>query len=47
VVHTGWDSVPREHVAKHGFPEMVFMQRHGEWWRELLDLMGERVAVAP
>jgi len=37
VTHSGWDSVPADHVAKHGFPEMVFMRRHGEWWGRLLD----------
>lgn len=36
VEHRGWDSVPAEHVARHGFPDTVFLQRHGEWWRTLL-----------
>ena len=36
VVHTGWDSVPREHVARHGFPDQVFLTRHAEWWQSLL-----------
>jgi uncharacterized protein YndB with AHSA1/START domain len=36
VEHLGWDSVPREHVARHGFPDAVFLQRHGEWWQALL-----------
>ncbi|MBL8552063.1 MAG: SRPBCC domain-containing protein [Hyphomonadaceae bacterium] len=39
VEHRGWDSVPREHVAKHGFPNEIFLQRHGEWWRALLALL--------
>jgi hypothetical protein len=43
VTHTGWDSVPTESLAKHGFPEMVFMRRHGEWWQVLLASLGERV----
>ncbi|MFZ4607448.1 MAG: SRPBCC domain-containing protein [Caulobacter sp.] len=41
VTHTGWDSVPRAHVAKHGFPETAFLARHGEWWRALLGRLGE------
>ena len=41
VVHSGWDSVPREHVAKHGMENGYFQTRHGDWWRELLDRMGE------
>jgi uncharacterized protein YndB with AHSA1/START domain len=36
VQHTGWDSVPADHVAKHRFPEAIFLQRHAEWWRSLL-----------
>ncbi|WP_323122832.1 SRPBCC domain-containing protein [Burkholderia alba] len=36
VEHTGWDSVPQAHVARHTFPDQVFLQRHGEWWQALL-----------
>ncbi|GAM99224.1 hypothetical protein U91I_02869 [alpha proteobacterium U9-1i] len=36
VTHSGWDSVPQEHVARHNFPERVFLQRQGEHWRALL-----------
>lgn len=43
VEHTGWDSVPAEHVARHGFPNLVFLQRHAEWWRALLTSMGARL----
>lgn len=43
VIHTGWDSVPREHAAKHGMENSYFLKRHGDWWRQLLDRMGERV----
>jgi uncharacterized protein YndB with AHSA1/START domain len=36
VEHRGWDSVPASHVARHGFPDAVFLTRHGEWWQRLL-----------
>ena len=36
VEHLGWDSIPSDHVARHGFPDTVFLQRHGEWWQTLL-----------
>ncbi len=36
VEHHGWDSVPSAHVARHGFPDTVFMRRHAEWWQSLL-----------
>ena len=36
VEHQGWDAVPAENVARHGFPNAIFLQRHGEWWRSQL-----------
>lgn len=36
VEHRGWDSVPQEHVARHGFPNPLFLRRHGEWWQALV-----------
>lgn len=36
VEHRGWQSVPAAHVARHGFPDAVFLRRHGEWWQDLL-----------
>ena len=36
VVHRGWDSVPDEHVARHGFPDAIFLRRHAEWWQVVL-----------
>ncbi|MGH6955161.1 MAG: SRPBCC family protein [Caulobacteraceae bacterium] len=46
VEHFGWESVPQEHVARHGFPSAVFLTRHAEWWRGLLasykDALGRR-----
>ena len=36
VEHIGWDSIPREHVARHRFPLDVFQLRHAEWWQALL-----------
>lgn len=44
VIHTGWDSVPQAHVAKHGFPETAFLARHGAWWRALLGRLGEHLS---
>jgi len=36
VEHFGWDGLPREHAARHGFPLFVFQQRLAEWWQALL-----------
>ncbi|MEI9963534.1 MAG: SRPBCC domain-containing protein [Caulobacteraceae bacterium] len=40
VEHRGWDSVPQAHVARHGFPDAIFLRRHAEWWRALLTSLG-------
>ena len=42
VEHFGWDGIPQEHAARHGFPLVTFQQRLAEWWRDLLDALGER-----
>jgi len=36
VEHRGWDTVPTAHVARHNFPDAIFLRRHGDWWRVLL-----------
>ncbi len=43
VEHRGWDSVPQEHVARHGFPLPVTHQRLGEQWRAGLLCLGARL----
>jgi hypothetical protein len=48
VEHRGWDSVPQEHVARHGFPLALFQQRQGEQWRAGLEnLRGKASRTAP
>ena len=44
VEHRGWDTVPDGHVARHGFPDPVFLRRHAEWWRSLLVALGDQLA---
>jgi len=36
VEHFGWDSIPPEHAARHGFPLATFQLRFAEWWQALL-----------
>jgi hypothetical protein len=43
VEHRGWDSVPQTHVARHTMSNLIFLQRHGQWWRTLLEAMAARV----
>lgn len=43
VEHRGWESVPADHVAKHGFPERILLMRQAEHWRALLAAMSQRL----
>lgn len=43
VEHRGWDTVPQDHVARHHFPDGIFLRRHGEWWQALLGSYGARM----
>jgi uncharacterized protein YndB with AHSA1/START domain len=40
VEHLGWDTLPQEHAARHGFPLLPFQQRLAEWWQALLESLG-------
>lgn len=42
VEHFGWDGLPQEHAARHGFPLFAFQQRLAEWWQDLLATLGEQ-----
>jgi uncharacterized protein YndB with AHSA1/START domain len=39
VEHRGWDAIPQDHAARHGFPLGVFQMRQAEHWRGLLNTM--------
>jgi uncharacterized protein YndB with AHSA1/START domain len=45
VEHRGWESVPQEHVAKHGFPERIFLTRQGQHWGTLLAALKAQIAA--
>jgi uncharacterized protein YndB with AHSA1/START domain len=36
VEHRGWDCIPQEHAARHGFELMLFQRRAAGHWRALL-----------
>lgn len=43
VEHRGWDAIPQQHAARHGFPLGPFQMRQAEHWRTLLEALGERL----
>jgi uncharacterized protein YndB with AHSA1/START domain len=40
VEHRGWDGIPREHAARHGFELMLFQRRLADHWRAALAALG-------
>lgn len=36
VEHRGFDRVPADSVARHGFPDQALLMRLAEWWQGLL-----------
>jgi uncharacterized protein YndB with AHSA1/START domain len=43
IEHRAWDSIPQEHVARHGFPEAETLRQVGAWWRESLAALKGRL----
>ncbi|MBL7493944.1 SRPBCC domain-containing protein [Frankia sp. AgB1.9] len=47
VEHFGWDRIPPEHAARHGFPLATFQQRFAQWWQALLQTLGAVAGESP
>lgn len=45
VTHRGWDAIPQEHVARHGFPLTATQMRLAEHWRGLLGALAGGLAT--
>ena len=45
VMHAGWTTIPREHVARHGFPDLFTQRYVGDWWRASLVAYSVRLAA--
>jgi activator of HSP90 ATPase len=43
--HRAWDTTPQRHVARHGFPERVTLQRVLHWWRASLVTLRDQLAA--
>lgn len=46
VEHRGWETVPQDHVARHGFPLNYHNQRQGEQWRAGLERLKVRAMAS-
>ncbi len=44
IEHRAWDTIPRQHAARHGFPEPVTLQRAADWWRASMAALRQRLA---
>lgn len=44
IAHRAWDTIPQGHVARHGFPEHITLQRAADWWRASLQALQARLA---
>jgi len=44
IEHRAWDTIPRRHAARHGFPEAVTLQRCSDWWRGSLHALKGLIA---
>lgn len=44
IEHRAWDTIPQRHVARHGFPEHVTLQRVADWWRASLGALQAQLA---
>ncbi len=45
IEHRGWDTIPRRHAARHGFPQAATLRRAADWWRNSLHALRARVAL--
>ena len=42
VEHSGWDSVPKDHVARHAMAGAVLLKHEGDWWQTMLGRLKAR-----
>ncbi len=45
IEHRAWDTIPRKHAARHGFPEHATLARAADWWRASLGAFREMLAA--
>jgi uncharacterized protein YndB with AHSA1/START domain len=43
VAHSGFERVPQDNAARHTMPDAVLLKHLGEWWREQLQSLDDRL----
>jgi uncharacterized protein YndB with AHSA1/START domain len=44
IEHRAWDTIPKDNVARHGFPEEATLQHVARWWRGSLTSFSDFLA---
>lgn len=47
IEHRAWDTLPQDHLARHGFPERVTLEHVAQWWRVSLGSLKDRLEAQP
>jgi uncharacterized protein YndB with AHSA1/START domain len=47
IEHRAWDTIPRQHAARHGFAEEATLRHAANWWRGSLYALRARIAQNP
>ncbi|HUO94211.1 MAG TPA: SRPBCC domain-containing protein [Rhizomicrobium sp.] len=43
IEHRAWDTIPKEHVARHRFPERATLEHVARWWQRSLNSLRDRL----
>ena len=43
IEHRAWDTIPKEHAARHRLPEHTTLTHVARWWRTSLDALRDRL----
>lgn len=47
IEHRAWDTIPKDHVARHRFPEHTTLEHVARWWRASLGRFHDRLTETP
>ncbi len=47
IEHRAWDTIPKDHAARHRFPEHATLQHVARWWRASLESFRSTLSDPP